>query len=108
MAFDRESRQRVLSYDQTSSGRAYTIQGTDKNLGVVPPAVSDIFATIAEHTKREFLVRMSYMEVCCGTGLILYQRTSLTALVFPFFFIRRPLGHLGMEGRVAILQLIEL
>ena len=63
----------VFAYGQTSSGKTYTIQGTEKSPGVVPLAVRDIFATIAEHTKREFLVRVSYMEVRIARGCRLVE-----------------------------------
>ncbi|XP_062200040.1 kinesin-like protein KIN-7I isoform X5 [Phragmites australis] len=53
----------VFAYGQTSSGKTYTMKGSDKEPGIIPLAVDDLFQSIQEHTDREFLVRMSYMEI---------------------------------------------
>eukprot|EP00803_Ostreobium_quekettii_P006941 evm.model.scf_4305.1 EVM.evm.TU.scf_4305.1 scf_4305:629-4013(-) len=54
----------LLAYGQTSSGKTFTIQGGPTGgPGVIPLAVRDVFAAIAENTNREFLVRVSYMEL---------------------------------------------
>ncbi|XP_078443124.1 P-loop containing nucleoside triphosphate hydrolases superfamily protein [Wolffia australiana] len=53
----------VFAYGQTNSGKTYTMRGSPKELGIIPLAVHDLFKTIEECTDREFLVRMSYMEI---------------------------------------------
>ena len=52
-----------FAYGQTSSGKTYTIQGTDAADGVIKLAVHDIFDLIRSNDAREFLCRASYIEV---------------------------------------------
>ncbi|CAN6450367.1 unnamed protein product [Victoria cruziana] len=53
----------VFAYGQTSSGKTYTMRGKPTEPGVIPLAVSDLFHVISEVEDREFLLRMSYMEI---------------------------------------------
>ena len=53
----------VFAYGQTSSGKTHTMRGTASDPGIVPLAVEDIFNHIASTLDREYLVRVSYMEV---------------------------------------------
>lgn len=39
------------------------MQGTDKQPGVIPRAITDIFAYVRETPDREFLLRVSYLEI---------------------------------------------
>lgn len=54
----------VFAYGQTSSGKTYTMRGTQQEPGIVPLAVSEAFSLIEGTQDREFLLRVSYMEVC--------------------------------------------
>ncbi|KAF0911415.1 hypothetical protein E2562_008293 [Oryza meyeriana var. granulata] len=53
----------VFAYGQTNSGKTYTMRGSANEPGIIPLAVHDLFKTIEEHFDREFLLRMSYMEI---------------------------------------------
>ncbi|KAL5542545.1 hypothetical protein UlMin_010255 [Ulmus minor] len=53
----------VFAYGQTNSGKTYTMRGSASELGVIPLAVHDVFDTIDQVVDREFLLRMSYMEI---------------------------------------------
>uniref|UniRef100_R7VZE5 Uncharacterized protein n=1 Tax=Aegilops tauschii TaxID=37682 RepID=R7VZE5_AEGTA len=53
----------VFAYGQTNSGKTYTMRGSANEPGIIPLAVHDLFRTIQQHMDREFLVRMSYMEI---------------------------------------------
>ena len=53
----------VFAYGQTSSGKTHTMRGTASNPGIVPLAVQDIFDQICSTQDREYLLRVSYMEV---------------------------------------------
>nr|XP_051187767.1 kinesin-like protein KIN-7I isoform X3 [Lolium perenne] len=53
----------VFAYGQTNSGKTYTMRGSTNEPGIIPLAVHDLFRSIQEHMDREFLVRMSYMEI---------------------------------------------
>ncbi|GLJ16488.1 hypothetical protein SUGI_0281410 [Cryptomeria japonica] len=53
----------VFAYGQTSSGKTHTMRGSPAELGVIPLAVQDVFRNIMEAEDREFLLRMSYMEI---------------------------------------------
>ncbi|KAI4348608.1 hypothetical protein L6164_009315 [Bauhinia variegata] len=53
----------VFAYGQTNSGKTYTMRGSQTEPGVIPLAVHDLFKTIQREVNREFLLRMSYMEI---------------------------------------------
>ncbi|KAI3897684.1 hypothetical protein MKX03_019187 [Papaver bracteatum] len=53
----------VFAYGQTNSGKTHTMRGSASEPGVIPLAVHDLFHTIQEDMDREFLLRMSYMEI---------------------------------------------
>ncbi|KAF3339115.1 centromere-associated protein E [Carex littledalei] len=53
----------VFAYGQTSSGKTHTMKGSDAEPGIIPLAIQDLFHTIQETGDREFLLRMSYMEI---------------------------------------------
>ncbi|CAH3028289.1 unnamed protein product, partial [Porites evermanni] len=53
----------LFAYGQTSSGKTYTMMGDQQNEGVIPKAVGEIYDYIEKHPSREFLIRVSYMEI---------------------------------------------
>ncbi|RDX81147.1 Kinesin-like protein KIN-7O, partial [Mucuna pruriens] len=53
----------VFAYGQTNSGKTYTMRGSKAEPGVIPLAVHDLFQIIQQDVDREFLLRMSYMEI---------------------------------------------
>uniref|UniRef100_A0A3P8RL58 Kinesin motor domain-containing protein n=1 Tax=Amphiprion percula TaxID=161767 RepID=A0A3P8RL58_AMPPE len=53
----------IFAYGQTSSGKTFTMMGSDHIPGVIPLAVEDVFQTIKTYPKKEFLLRVSYMEI---------------------------------------------
>ncbi|XP_033070795.1 centromere-associated protein E isoform X7 [Trachypithecus francoisi] len=65
----------IFAYGQTASGKTYTMMGSEDHLGVTPRAIHDIFQKIKKFPDREFLLRVSYMEIynetitdlLCGT-----------------------------------------
>ncbi|XP_076820259.1 uncharacterized protein LOC143465709 isoform X2 [Clavelina lepadiformis] len=53
----------VFAYGQTSSGKTYTMFGSQTNPGIIPMAIHDIFTGIEKTPEREFLLRVSYLEI---------------------------------------------
>ncbi|XP_016113871.1 centromere-associated protein E [Sinocyclocheilus grahami] len=53
----------IFAYGQTSSGKTFTMMGREHNPGVIPLAMADVFKTIKNCPKKEFLLRVSYMEI---------------------------------------------
>ncbi|KAF0733997.1 hypothetical protein Ae201684_009170 [Aphanomyces euteiches] len=54
----------IFAYGQTSSGKTYTMQGdVQSELGILPLAVEHIFQYIEQSTDRDFLIRVSYVEI---------------------------------------------
>ncbi|XP_058114053.1 kinesin-like protein KIN-7I isoform X2 [Magnolia sinica] len=53
----------VFAYGQTNSGKTHTMRGSVTEPGVIPLAVRNLFHIIQEDLDREFLLRMSYMEI---------------------------------------------
>ncbi|KAK2403310.1 P-loop containing nucleoside triphosphate hydrolase superfamily protein [Trifolium repens] len=53
----------VFAYGQTNSGKTHTMRGSKDEPGVIPRAVHDLFQILEQDVDREFLLRMSYMEI---------------------------------------------
>ncbi|XP_069487070.1 centromere-associated protein E isoform X2 [Ambystoma mexicanum] len=53
----------IFAYGQTSSGKTYTMMGSSTSCGVIPQAIHDVFKVVKEIPSREFLLRVSYMEI---------------------------------------------
>ncbi|KAL0097340.1 P-loop containing nucleoside triphosphate hydrolase protein [Phycomyces blakesleeanus] len=53
----------VFAYGQTASGKTYTMMGTEQEPGVIPRAVNEVFENIRQATNKEFLLRVSYLEI---------------------------------------------
>lgn len=53
----------VFAYGQTSSGKTHTMRGCQSSPGIIPLAVRAIFDHIEKTQDREFLLRVSYVEV---------------------------------------------
>ncbi|XP_042324273.1 centromere-associated protein E isoform X2 [Sceloporus undulatus] len=53
----------IFAYGQTASGKTYTMLGTRDCPGILPMAIHDVFNTICKIPDREFLLRISYMEI---------------------------------------------
>ncbi|XP_029618648.1 centromere-associated protein E isoform X7 [Salmo trutta] len=53
----------IFAYGQTSSGKTFTMMGSSLTPGVIPLAMEDVFHTIKTCPKKEFLLRVSYLEI---------------------------------------------
>ena len=53
----------VFAYGMTGTGKTFSMQGTRDSPGVIPLAITDIFSYIRETPSREFLLRVSYLEI---------------------------------------------
>lgn len=53
----------IFAYGVTSSGKTHTMHGDQRSPGIIPLAVKDAFSIIQETPNREFLLRISYMEI---------------------------------------------
>ena len=53
----------VFAYGMTGTGKTFSMQGTATSPGVIPLAITDIFSYIRETPQREFLLRVSYLEI---------------------------------------------
>ncbi|KAL3680718.1 hypothetical protein R1sor_023674 [Riccia sorocarpa] len=53
----------IFAYGQTSSGKTYTMRGSQDEPGIIPIAIQDVFRNIEAESNREFLLRVSYMEI---------------------------------------------
>jgi centromeric protein E len=53
----------VFAYGMTGTGKTFSMQGTARSPGVIPLAITDIFSYIRETPHREFLLRVSYLEI---------------------------------------------
>ncbi|KAI8980520.1 kinesin motor domain-containing protein [Pilobolus umbonatus] len=52
----------VFAYGQTASGKTY-VGGTETELGIIPRSVNNVFEYIKQAITREFLLRVSYLEI---------------------------------------------
>lgn len=53
----------VFAYGVTSSGKTHTMMGESECPGIVPQSISQIFDIIENHPNREYLLRLSMMEI---------------------------------------------
>ncbi|KMT00370.1 hypothetical protein BVRB_9g216780 isoform A [Beta vulgaris subsp. vulgaris] len=53
----------VFAYGVTSSGKTHTMHGDQSCPGIIPLAIKDVFSIIQETPGREFLLRVSYLEI---------------------------------------------
>jgi len=53
----------IFAYGQTNSGKTYTMMGNEENPGFIPLAIASIFDYIKNTPQREFLLRVSYLEI---------------------------------------------
>ncbi|CAI5517511.1 unnamed protein product [Closterium sp. Naga37s-1] len=53
----------VFAYGVTSSGKTHSMHGDQKSPGVIPLAVKEVFSIIQDTPGREFLLRVSYLEI---------------------------------------------
>ena len=53
----------VFAYGMTGTGKTFSMQGTTASPGITPRAITDIFSFIRETPHREFLLRVSYLEI---------------------------------------------
>ncbi|CAI9761129.1 unnamed protein product [Fraxinus pennsylvanica] len=53
----------IFAYGVTSSGKTHTMHGDQRSPGIIPLAVKDAFSIIQETPSREFLLRISYLEI---------------------------------------------
>eukprot|EP00743_Colponemidia_sp_Colp-15_P009768 GILK01010694.1.p1 GENE.GILK01010694.1~~GILK01010694.1.p1 ORF type:complete len:610 (-),score=148.16 GILK01010694.1:140-1969(-) len=69
----------IFCYGQTGSGKTFTMHGDSEHPGVIPQAIEDIFAIIEETPTREYLLRVSYLEIYneCINDLLSPTSTNL-------------------------------
>ncbi|KAK6946305.1 Kinesin motor domain, partial [Dillenia turbinata] len=53
----------VFAYGVTSSGKTHTMHGDQNSPGIIPLAIKDVFCIIQDTPGREFLLRVSYLEI---------------------------------------------
>ena len=53
----------IFAYGQTSSGKTYTMMGTEEDPGVNKQAVEQLFYAVEDSPDRIFLMQVSYMEI---------------------------------------------
>lgn len=54
----------VFLYGQTTSGKTYTMQGTDENPGILPCCIKDLFDNITANAEKiEYSIWVSYLEI---------------------------------------------
>ncbi|KAK4340382.1 hypothetical protein RND71_041844 [Anisodus tanguticus] len=53
----------VFAYGVTSSGKTHTMHGDQTSPGIIPLAIKDVFSIIQDTPGREYLLRVSYLEI---------------------------------------------
>jgi len=70
----------IFCYGQTGSGKTFTMQGNIKKLpGIIPKAIDTVFSYIEETPERQYLLRISYLEIYneCLNDLLNRKTTQL-------------------------------
>ena len=71
----------IFAYGQTSTGKTYTMQGSAKSPGLIPLAVEDVFRHV-HSSPREFVLRVSYLEIYNETVNDLLRPSSVNLRIF--------------------------
>ena len=53
----------VFTYGQTSSGKTFTMNGDKDQPGIIPQAIAECFQAVQDMPGRDFILRVSYLEV---------------------------------------------
>ena len=53
----------VFAYGMTGTGKTFSMKGLNSSPGIIPRAITDIFSYIRETPRREYLLRVSYLEI---------------------------------------------
>ncbi|KAK4526392.1 hypothetical protein GAYE_SCF23G4306 [Galdieria yellowstonensis] len=53
----------IFAYGQTSSGKTHTMLGTADDKGIIPLSIYQVFDSLKSIEEREFLLRVSYIEI---------------------------------------------
>ncbi|PIA14448.1 kinesin-domain-containing protein, partial [Coemansia reversa NRRL 1564] len=53
----------IFAYGQTSSGKTHTMYGSGSELGIIKLAVKNMFDMVNSDTNREYLLRVSFLEI---------------------------------------------
>jgi hypothetical protein len=54
----------IFAYGQTGTGKTHTMEGTGKDLGIIPRAFTKIFELIKLKSKNtNYLIRVAYLEI---------------------------------------------
>ena len=55
----------IFAYGQTGTGKTFTMEGvpTPELKGIIPRTIEWIFNNIKNYTNRQFLVRVSFVEI---------------------------------------------
>ncbi|TMW66405.1 hypothetical protein Poli38472_004170 [Pythium oligandrum] len=84
----------VFAYGATGTGKTFTMEGSKRNLGMIPRAVKRLFE-VAEEQKRLFQLEMSYLEIYNDRVLDLFvskqQQTDLPIR-------QQPDGTIAVQG----------
>lgn len=84
----------VFAYGQTSSGKTYTMRGTPEDPGIISLAVQEVFALIEQTQDREFLIRVSYMEV--GQASTALPTPDVLGILLPWTCILLACHHIAV------------
>ncbi|KAJ2721259.1 hypothetical protein GGI07_004092 [Coemansia sp. Benny D115] len=53
----------IFAYGQTSSGKTHTMYGGGSEQGIIKLAVKNMFSIVENDTRREYLIRVSFLEI---------------------------------------------
>lgn len=53
----------VFAYGQTSSGKTFTMRGSEKQKGLIPLSIWQVYNFIELDTSRDYQISVSYLEV---------------------------------------------
>lgn len=57
----------ILAFGQTGTGKTYTMEGTNDNLGVVPRAIQELFSHASQDSSSTYSFSISMLEVYMGS-----------------------------------------
>lgn len=98
----------IFAYGQTSSGKTFTMKGTDQELGIISQSVFEVFDAVMRHPEREFTIRVSYLEIYNEVIMDLLEPESKNLKIHENFQRGIFVGDLKEQSVTSPDQILEL
>lgn len=98
----------LFAYGATGSGKSFSMMGTEKEDGIMQRAIEDVFDLIEQDQEREYVVRVSYLEIYNEQlGDLLANERVTPHSANPLNSQHLPKVHEDRQGRIFVRPLVS-